>query len=115
MNMFEFVPLTFILDFKSENLWDQLDHFKAIMKAIDVNGTDIQLVNKKLKSIQTLSDRKASHVQKNTYKLTDCSFDSKNIWLLKPTGLNRGRGIHIFKSYEEFLKLLKDHYDIYIY
>jgi len=35
-----------------------------------------------------------------------------NMWLLKPTGLNRGRGIHIFRSFEELKDILYEHYDI---
>jgi hypothetical protein len=38
--------------------------------------------------------------------------DHKNIWLLKPTGLNRGRGIHIFTTIEELRTILIDNYDI---
>jgi hypothetical protein len=38
--------------------------------------------------------------------------DHKNIWLLKPTGLNRGRGIHIFTTVEELRQILIDNYDI---
>lgn len=28
-------------------------------------------------------------------------FKGKNIWILKPTGLNRGRGIHVLDSVKE--------------
>jgi hypothetical protein len=38
--------------------------------------------------------------------------DHKNIWLLKPTGLNRGRGIHIFTSIDELKQILIENYDI---
>lgn len=38
--------------------------------------------------------------------------DKKNIWLLKPTGLNRGRGIHIFTTLEELKQILIENYDI---
>ncbi len=31
------------------------------------------------------------------------------MWLLKPTGLNRGRGIEIFDSLEELEKILLDY------
>ena len=33
----------------------------------------------------------------------------KNIWLLKPNDLNRGRGIHIFDSLKTLFQLLKDY------
>jgi len=37
--------------------------------------------------------------------------ESNYLWLLKPTGLNRGRGIHIFSTIEQLDKLLNDYYD----
>jgi hypothetical protein len=33
---------------------------------------------------------------KTPYKLTECCHNKQNLWLLKPTGFNRGIGIHIF-------------------
>lgn len=41
------------------------------------------------------------------YTMPLCHFDSYNIWLLKPTHLNRGRGIHIFRDLESLHKLIK--------
>jgi phosphoribosylamine-glycine ligase len=34
------------------------------------------------------------------------------MWLLKPTGLNRGRGIHIFTTMEELKNILIENYDV---
>ena len=36
-------------------------------------------------------------------------FDSFNLWLLKPTHLNRGRGIHVFRDLETLHKLIKQY------
>ena len=33
------------------------------------------------------------------------------LWLLKPTGLNRGRGVHVFNSLQMLEKLLIEYYD----
>ena len=38
-----------------------------------------------------------------------CHFDSYNLWLLKPTHLNRGRGIHVFRDIETLVKLVKQY------
>ena len=38
-----------------------------------------------------------------------CHFDSYNLWLLKPTHLNRGRGIHVFRDLETLHKLIKQY------
>lgn len=42
----------------------------------------------------------------------ESAHQGKNMWLLKPTGLNRGRGIHIFRQFDELKQILVDHYDI---
>jgi len=38
-----------------------------------------------------------------------CHFDSYNLWLLKPTHLNRGRGIHVFRDVDTLHKLIKQY------
>lgn len=68
-------------------------------------------LNKKLSQFQSVIDRK-SHGLKNSFKLMESAHDHKNIWLLKPTGLNRGRGIHIFRSFDELKQILYENYDI---
>jgi hypothetical protein len=36
-------------------------------------------------------------------------FDGHNLWLLKPTHLNRGRGIHVFRDLATLHKLIKEY------
>jgi hypothetical protein len=36
-------------------------------------------------------------------------FDGHNLWLLKPTHLNCGRGIHVFKDIPTLHKLIKEY------
>lgn len=36
-------------------------------------------------------------------------FDGYNLWLLKPTHLNRGRGIHVFKDLPTLHKLIREY------
>ena len=38
-----------------------------------------------------------------------CHFDSFNLWILKPTHLNRGRGIHIFRDLETLHRLIRQY------
>lgn len=72
------------------------------MKLLDANiNLDTNEINKKLMNFQTATERKAALNLKNPYKLMQSAHDHKNIWLLKPTGLNRGRGIHIFQTLDE--------------
>jgi hypothetical protein len=35
-------------------------------------------------------------------------FDGNNLWLLKPTDYNRGRGVQVFNSLEQFRRLLHE-------
>lgn len=37
--------------------------------------------------------------------------ESSYVWLLKPTNLNRGRGIEIFQTLEQLEKLINDYFE----
>jgi len=55
---------------------------------------------------------KAFNFEKRTYQkftMPLCHFDSFNLWLLKPTHLNRGRGIHVFNDLDTLHKLIKQY------
>jgi hypothetical protein len=36
-------------------------------------------------------------------------FNGYNLWLLKPTHLNRGRGIHVFRDLDDLHRLVKEY------
>ena len=36
----------------------------------------------------------------------------KNLWILKPTGFNRGVGIHVFNSVQDLINILWTHYRV---
>jgi hypothetical protein len=38
-----------------------------------------------------------------------CHFEGYNLWLLKPTHLNRGRGIHVFRDLDSLHKLIREY------
>ncbi len=44
-------------------------------------------------------------------KLPPSHFLGHNIWILKATGFNRGRGIHVFNNLEDLNKLIKEYTD----
>ena len=46
---------------------------------------------------------------RSRYSMPKCHFDSFNLWLLKPTHLNRGRGIHVFNDMDTLIKLIKQY------
>lgn len=43
------------------------------------------------------------------YTMPACHFNSFNLWILKPTHLNRGRGIHVFRDLDTLSKLIKQY------
>lgn len=44
-------------------------------------------------------------------KVPSSHFLGHNIWILKATGFNRGRGIHVFNKLEELQRLIKEYTD----
>lgn len=56
--------------------------------------------------------QKPFNFEKRTYTKLSCPlshFDGHNLWLLKPTHLNRGRGIHVFNDLNTLHKLIKEY------
>jgi hypothetical protein len=49
-----------------------------------------------------------------SYKLSKSEHSHKNLWILKPTGFNRGVGIHLFNSVADMCQILWTHYRILI-
>ena len=41
--------------------------------------------------------------------IPSCHFDGKNVWIIKPNGLNRGRGIYIFDDIETLEQIIADY------
>lgn len=55
---------------------------------------------------------KSFNFEKRTHTKLSCPlshFDGFNLWLLKPTHLNRGRGIHVFRDLPTLHKLIKEY------
>ena len=44
--------------------------------------------------------------------ITECCHDRQNLWLLKPTGFNRGIGIHIFSTLDQLKDIMHTSYGI---
>lgn len=66
-------------------------------------GKDINQKSTKFKSF---------NFERRTFTKLSCPlshFDGHNLWLLKPTHLNRGRGIHVFKDLPTLHKLIKEY------
>lgn len=65
-------------------------------------------LNSKLQSIQQNYDKSL----KSPLSIGPSEHQGKNLWLLKPTGFNRGIGIHVFNSLEDLQNILWTHYRI---
>ena len=116
MNVFDNVPLTFVMDMDSQTYVSDFAKFascyETITKLIESNYEQsprqyLKLINQKLQQLSLSKERIAiTHCRP---KIPKTHFAGKNIWILKPTGFNRGRGIAPFNSMERLKSLLK-HY-----
>ena len=52
---------------------------------------------------------------KTICQVGDAEHQHKNLWLLKPTGFNRGIGIHVFNSVDDLRSILWNHYRINVF
>ena len=86
----DLMPVTFALDLKSKRLNSQILQFTSYFKVLKGDGKLY-----KLKQPETVLSL-----------LPDTHFVGKNIWILKPSGFNRGRGILIFNDLDTFKTLL---------
>lgn len=83
-----------------------LGHFGAgpgLSTVYRTPGKDVNQKSTKFKSF---------NFEKRTFAKLTCPlshFDGYNLWLLKPTHLNRGRGIHVFRDLATLHKLIKEY------
>ena len=49
---------------------------------------------------------------KSMYKFSNSMHGKLNLWLLKPTGFNRGIGIHIFSTFDQLKDIMSNFYGI---
>ena len=109
MNIYDVVPLTIVLDYLKEDVGDKVEQFVSIMKLIEKNiDQDVEVVNKKLYESQVQKEK----ALKTPFKLTNCCHNYQNLWMLKPTGLNRGIGIHIFQTFDQLREIMANNYGI---
>lgn len=119
LNVFDYTPLTFVLDLEDKSFNSEIEKFSTCFNLIksELNHLDkedpfhrqklIEGINNKLSNFGISRDRRIiSHCK---LKMYDTHILDKNIWLLKPTGFNRGRGVVIFDSLEQLRKLIKDY------
>mmetsp|Transcript_29337 Transcript_29337/g.44198 ORF Transcript_29337/g.44198 Transcript_29337/m.44198 type:complete len:246 (-) Transcript_29337:477-1214(-) len=110
INIFETaVPLTIVVDYLKDDVSDKMEQFLSINKCIEKYiNEDVEFINQKLYEFQLAKEK----TLKTPYKLTDCCHNQQNLWLLKPTGFNRGIGIHIFNNFDQLREIMHLHYGI---
>jgi len=115
INVFDYVPLTFVIDVDSQTYTNDLAKFTQCYEIIasclnndNNSNTDyrqtLKLINSKMQQVNLSKERRViSHCRP---KVSESHFAGKNIWLLKATGFNRGRGVSIFDSIDKLKNLI---------
>lgn len=118
INMFSITPVTFVIDLDDDACEVQITKFasffiKNMPKTQNKPENVKKAINdfkKRLKPIMNFINSDKVNQKSNIYskpKMHPSFINSENyLWLLKPTGLNRGRGIQIFNSLETLEKYL---------
>ena len=85
LNTFQHLPITFAFEINSPNYANQTEQFRKFFQQI----------------------QQKRHAALNLMPKT--FYEGRNIWILKPTGFNRGKGIHMFETLETFDALVNDY------
>jgi len=80
-------------------------HFVSVYHALERGKTKSasKIHNKLVPPSYTSPNGTAKYAK---YSMPACHFTGHNFWILKPTGLNRGRGIHVFKDLESLKEII---------
>ena len=89
----DIMPITFAIDLKSKRLNSQLLLFVSYFKSLKGEKSPRMKINEGPGIVPAVP---STH------------FAGKNIWLIKPSGNNRGRGIHIFNDSDSFKALIAE-------
>ena len=117
--MFSLTPVTFIIDFDDEYCEYNLKQFLGFfmkkdprkLKKPNGNYLTYNFVNKfsGFMGWQNSDIKKKVNILSRPINNQTYYNENSYIWLLKPTGLNRGRGIEIYDSLEQLEKILADY------
>jgi phosphoribosylamine-glycine ligase len=70
--------------------------------------SSLEYINTRLNNIPVQKLDKKHLTSFSKYQLKDSHHDGKNMWILKPAGLNRGRGIHIVSNIDKMKSIIKE-------
>lgn len=121
INVFDYIPLTFLVDVDSQTYSPDIEKFSRCFEAIqgivdagNKNSPDyckqcLKLIDQKLLQIGISKERRmVSHCRP---KIVESHFAGRNIWILKATGFNRGRGVTVFNTMDKLKALIKFYSD----
>ena len=110
--VYDFVPLTFALDVNEKSFNSDVEKFCKCFNYMKTEMTKnspelVNNINKNLWKYYTSNDRRMITYCRPKIYLTHLS--NRNLWLLKPTGFNRGRGVIVFEDLEQLKKYIKEY------
>ena len=108
------MPVTFVVDAGNHARQTDYDRFTTYFNIVekhkknwlageDGNRKALEVMNKALVSHPNLSEKRRCY---KTLNLHESMFDGQNLWLLKPSDQNRGRGVSLFNSLEQLKRLI---------
>ena len=123
------MPLTFSFRLNEKEFLDDLQAFSKffrsveenvspeLVKPVDKNGTyyNFDIKYQKPDNNQLVQGRKFKNPELTEIQTDGVFYSGKNLWILKPSGLNRGKGLELFSSLgelNEFLKLYTTGYEV---
>ena len=118
MEVFSITPITFIIDFDDEYCEYNIKQFLSFFLKNDPRKSNSKkgvwpanFVGKfqSYMAWQNSDIKKKVNILSKPINNTTYYSENSYLWLLKPTGLNRGRGIEIFDSLEQLEKILLDY------
>lgn len=138
MKVFDITPCTFLFSLKDKN-WEQeltnfCDFFKSNLPDSLQNNSEqkknVMDIKGKFRQVpirQSIGNNKLSNTNNNNKKKNASSSSSQSdlklhpsflgeknssyLWLLKPTNLNRGRGIELFSNLNQLETLLSNYFE----
>jgi Tubulin-tyrosine ligase family len=102
-NVFAYLPVTFVVDLSSTQSVTEIERFQIYFNLLEKHKSDkLGALNKEVMGNHMFLKSK----QYTKYTMCPNMFDGKNFWLIKPTDFNRGRGVQVFNTLEQFKKLI---------
>ena len=113
-NVFNYIPLAFELDIDSPSYPANYDKFITCYSILNSYSTSVnspdkmemayKWIDKKLTRVAFTVDKRLTYYSRA--KISRTQFAGKNLWMLKPTGCNRGRGVSVIDTLKKLESLI---------